>query len=53
MRRVFRLIKEGTSGGNDVEAEPAANSNRTTDAPVDDTAWGLSVWVEGVNPEVE
>jgi hypothetical protein len=52
MRRAFHKLTGQKSDKNAAEAEATA-TNSTTDTPVDDTAFGLNMWVEGVNPVVE
>jgi hypothetical protein len=52
MRRVFRKLTTRKSDEDAAEAKAKA-ANSTTDASLDDTAWGLDVWIEGVDPVVE
>jgi hypothetical protein len=53
MRRRLRDILTSRSDGNAGEATVANPADRTTTAPLDDTAWGLDVLVEGVDAVVE
>lgn len=52
MRRGLRKLIGGGSDKNVVEAAATA-ANSATDASLDNTAFGLNTWVEGVNPVVE
>jgi hypothetical protein len=53
MRRRLRDLLTSKSDKKAGEATATELADRTIDAPLDDTAWGLDVLVEGVDPVVE
>ena len=53
MRRGIRNILQRKSDKTAGQAATTEDADDTADEPLDDTALGLDVWVQGVNPIVE